>query len=330
MFLDKYIRENGVYTDYLVFGNEDHVDLLISTKDLFLAQYRDNIYNAVDIVVKYLAIENFYGLNDFGFELYKKTQILRTNKDWEERFKNLIKSIEFGYDRRSFVETDLNYSIHDGAHRVALGLFHGINELSLRLFNTNLYRRSYSLRWFLENDYTDKEVTIINDKLNELLRVFNEPYYCILWSPARNIFDQIEKDINEMGNGIEIVSSEALSVSKENFKKFIYDVYSTDDIKKEKLDLKYCKIINSLESDLFNEGEYPIKILKIHMDNPNFRVKPLTGLPQSKTTMEIKTTIRDKYKKFITDYYYDIIMHVTDNTRQNQDVDNIIKKIRRR
>lgn len=37
MFLDKYIEENGMHTDYPVFGNSDHVDLLISTNDLFLA-----------------------------------------------------------------------------------------------------------------------------------------------------------------------------------------------------------------------------------------------------------------------------------------------------
>lgn len=280
--------------------------------------------------MKYLAIENFYGLNDFGFNLYKKTQLLRTNKEWEDRFRELIKSVESGYDKNSFVETDLNYSIHDGAHRVALGLFHGIKELPLRLFNTSLYRRPYSLKWFLENDYSEEELQIIINKLNEILQLFNAPYYCILWSPARTLFNQIENDINEMENGIKIVSSEDLNITKECFKKFIYDIYSTDDIKKEKLDLKYCKMINSLNSDSFNEIEYPIKILKIHMDNPNFRVKPLTGLPQSKTTMEIKTFIRDKYKKFVSDYYYDIIMHVTDNTRQNQDVDNIIRKIRRR
>lgn len=329
MFLDKYIQENGMHTDYPIFDGKDHADIFIPTRDLFLAQYRDNDYNAIDIIVKYLAIENYYGLNNFGFDLYNKTQRIRTNKDWDNRFKKLIESIESKYDVSSFVETDLNYSIHDGAHRTALALFHNIDELPLRLFNTSLYRRTYNLDWFKENNFTDEEIFIIEEKLKELLKKINNPYYCILWTPARKIFQQMQENIHGIENGVEVVGSEDITIPREIFKKFIYDIYSTDDIKREKLDIKYNKMMNSLQQDGFDEIEYPIRILKVMMSNPDFRVKPLTGLPQSKTTMKMKTTIRDEYKKFITDYYYDIIMHVTDNTKQNQDVEKIIKKIRR-
>lgn len=329
MFLDKYIQENGMHTDYLFFDGKNHKDIFISSKDLFLAQYKENDYNAIDIIVKYLAIENYYGLNDFGFNLYNKTQRIRTNKNWDERFIGLIESVGSKYDVSSFVETDLNYSIHDGAHRTALALFHDIDELPLRLFNTSLYRRTYNLDWFKENSFTVDEITIIEEKLKELLHKFNNPYYCILWTPARNVFDQIQESIHGIENGVEVVKSEDMAIPREMFKKFIYDIYSTDDIKQEKLDIKYNKMINSLHDDGFYESEYPIRILKILMNNPDFRAKPLTGLPQSKTTMRIKTTIRDEYKKFIKNYYYDIIMHVTDNTKQNQDVEKIIKKIRR-
>ena len=168
MYLDKYIEEHGKQTDYPIFDDVIYKDIDFPTNDLFLAQFKGMNFNAVDIVVKYLAIENYYGLNDFGFDLYKKMQMLRTGKDWNDRFISLIKSVENSYDNESKIETDLNYSIHDGAHRTALALFHNKKNVPVRLFNTSIYRRSYDLSWFYENLFTKEELEIIKNKLIEL------------------------------------------------------------------------------------------------------------------------------------------------------------------
>ena len=107
------------------------------------------------------------------------------------------------------------------------------------------------------------------------------------------------------------------------------NLIGTDDIRLEKLNIKYCKMMSSLQKGQYNLTEFPIKVLKIKMINPHFRVKPLTGMPQSKVTMELKKAIRDEFKKLIIDYYYDIIMHMTDNSKQNNDINKIMKKVRR-
>lgn len=328
MYLDKYIEEHGKQTDYPIFDDVIYKDIDFPTSDLFLAQFKGMNFNAVDIVVKYLAIENYYGLNDFGFDLYKKMQMLRTGKDWNDRFISLIKSVENSYDNESKIETDLNYSIHDGAHRTALALFHNKKNVPVRLFNTSIYRRSYDLSWFYENLFTKEELEIIKNKFNEIVEMINEPYYCILWTPARNKFDEIEKDISKISSDVSILSSENISIKKENIKKFIYDIYSTDDIKMEKLDKKYSAMIKSLEMDDYNSLDYIIRVLKLNLKYPDFRVKPMTGLPQSKETMKLKQIIRDTFKAYVTEYYYDIIMHVTDNTIQNREVEKILEKER--
>ena len=64
------------------------------------------------------------------------------------------------------------------------------------------------------------------------------------------------------------------------------------------------------------------------MNDPDFKMKGLTGLPQSKKTMRIKKQIRSNNSNLITDYYYDIIMHMTDNTIQNKDVQKILCKVK--
>ena len=68
MFLDKYIEKVGTSTEFPIFNNKISTNVVITTNDLFLSQYKDDYFNAVDIVVKYLAIENYYGLNNYGFK----------------------------------------------------------------------------------------------------------------------------------------------------------------------------------------------------------------------------------------------------------------------
>lgn len=325
MFLDKYIKEHGVTSDYPVFDNI-YKDIMIDTKDLFLAQFKDGEFNAVDIAIKYLAIESYYGINNYGFDLYNKLQYYRTGKDWSNRFKDLIKSFEKGYDSNSFLDVDLNYSIHDGAHRVALSLFHNIDEMKVRLFNTNLYRREYKFDYLLPffNEY---ELSIIKNKLEELLSKCRDPYYTILWSPAYNLFNKIKNSIPRIENGVEVVDNKIIKLDSKTLKKFIYDIYRIDDIKKYKLDLKYGYMINSINNNELLTSPYPVNIMKTIIDIPDFRVKPMNGNPQSKATMRIKTNIRDTFKKYINDYHYDIMLHMTDNNKQNKEVKKIIKKV---
>lgn len=323
MFLDQYIDKNGVYSDYPIFEDNIYKELLMPTTDLLLAQYQNSKFNAVDVAVKSLAIKNYYGKNDNGFELYNKMQFYRTSQNWEKRFVNLIESFKDGYDLTKSIDVDVNYSIHDGAHRLALLLYHNIDSATIKLFNTFLYRRSYTIDWFYKY-FNEEELDLINKELSLLLDSANKPYVCILWPPAHKIFNQIKSDLSK---DFEIVNHERLLMDDQNLKKFIYDVYKTDDIKIEKLNLKYNYMKNSINKDreLFNL--YPVDVLNVKIDNPNFRLKPITGLPQSKKTMAIKKLIRNNYQNDIIDYYYDIMIHMTDNEKQNKEVKQIIKKI---
>lgn len=328
MRLDKYVKEVGMATDYSVFDGKECIYTTLKATDLFLAQYVNNEFNAIDIVVKYLAVENFYGKNDFGMELYRKLQLKRVGEDWNERYIKLIKSFENGIDMNSWIQTDLNYSIHDGAHRLALALYHEYQYVPVNIFNVDIHRRYYGFDWFKENDFTEKEIALIGEKLKELLEKCRKSYFCILWPPARFQYNSIESRIGEVEEGIQIVQQFTLQLKRQELKKFIYDVYETDDIMKYKLDLKYEHIMRSMNTDGYSEEFYIVYIMKLKIENPDFRLKPLSGLPQSRTTMRLKKKIRDMFKDKVTDYYYDIIMHLTDNQLQNDAIEEIIKEIK--
>lgn len=326
MWLDKYVKEVGMATDYPKFKGKECIHINLKTTDLFLAQFYNGEFNAIDIAVKFLAIENYYKKNDFGFELYRKMQLKRIGEDWTERFINLMKSFEKGINMESRIQTDLSYSIHDGAHRLALALYHGYDELPLEVFNVEKRRRYYGINWFKENGFSKTEIAMIIAKLNELLNKCRKSYFCILWSPARSLFSNIADCLESIESGVHIKEQFEMQFTKVALKDFIYDVYETDDILKYKLDLKYEHMMHSMEVDNYTEPLYTVYVIKIQIDNPDFRLKPLSGLPQSRTTMRIKRNIRDMFKDKVTDYYYDIIMHLTDNQLQNDAVEEIIKR----
>lgn len=327
MFLAKYIKEVGMMTDYPKFNGGEFFDVNITTTDLFLSQYVNNDFNAVDVVVKYLAIENFYCKNTYGFELYRKMQTKRIGEDWTERFKNLIRSFENGMDMSSWIEVDINYSIHDGAHRLALALYNHYEDIHVRVFNVEAQRRTYNLEWFVTAGFTNEEVQLIQLKMMKLLSSSRKPYYCILWPPARNSYWQIVQQLGNVAHGVHITNCKFLDVPMEDFKKFIYSIYETDDIMQYKLDLKYQRMIESLEMDQYKPTKYQMLLVTFTIDNPDFRLKPITGLPQSRATMRMKKQIRGDFRNKITSYYYDIMMHVTDNQIQSLDVERIINEI---
>lgn len=329
MHLDKYIKENGPSTDFKIFENRISVNVDLSTNDLFLAQYNDGEFNAVDVIVKYLAIESYFGLNNYGFSLYKKMQEKRIGENWNDRFKNLIQSVEKnGYLNNFTIETDINYSIHDGAHRLALAMFFNIPYVSVKTFNADKKRRTYNIDWFKENGFSEEEIYYINAKEQELLERCRTPYYCVFWPPARKIFIPLTIGIEQVEEGIHVIGKQNLLLPRSKFQKFIYDIYKTDDILPEKLNLKYSYLMNSLNKDNISDDNLPVHVLQVKIDNPDFRMKTFTGLPQSKTTMRVKKTLRSDFSDQITDYYYDILMHMTDNSIQNVDVENILKRIK--
>jgi hypothetical protein len=67
-----------------------------------------------------------------------------------------------------------------------------------------------------------------------------------------------------------------------------------------------------------------IGIIKIEIDNPNFRVKNGVNKPISQELERIKRIIRKRFKSRIKDYYHDIIIHIADNHEQEHLINDIL------
>lgn len=289
-------------------GHYKKVEMSIS--DLLLKNSRNGELLRYDIVVRYLAIEEYYGRNDIGYSLYKKMQNCRVKDGYAETalitFQNLIRSYdENGYDHESYIQVDKNLNLIDGSHRIALGLFHGYDRITAYILNSN-HPVDYRIDWFFENGFTAEEIKVINSKTKVLLESSLKPFSCVIWSPAVPYAEEILEDLNYYGK---VVTAKKYTYKPEEYNNVVRAIYAIDDIEKWKIDkkLEYMK-------------PYSPELLAVDLlfEDPEFRIKSKTGLPLSKRGERTKKAIRAKYSRYISNYFFDIVMHIGDNQYQSE------------
>lgn len=146
----------------------------------FLMHSMGKNMNIADIMIRLLAIENYYGKNDFGFKLYNKMQKIRVEANPlipqyrannEERFKQIIKSFE----TKKFIEKypiiiNEDFKLFDGTHRLSCSIFFNIKQIPVKFEERTIERHpDYSLKWF-ENVGLGDYIPIIKEKYKKVIR----------------------------------------------------------------------------------------------------------------------------------------------------------------
>ena len=151
---------------------------LIKTSDLVNSQVIDEYFNRVDIIVRYMYIEFFFGETHKvnPYELYKKMCTKRLGKtehaDTEDKVMNFVMNynslIESVYQNGFYVNSKIllnnenDKKLIDGSHRIAVAVYFGLNEIPVTYDSSNrLYK--YGFDWFLENDFSDIETSEIEE-----------------------------------------------------------------------------------------------------------------------------------------------------------------------
>ena len=275
---------------------------VVPTNLLLSKQIRLNKFNRYDLIVRYMAIESVFSENDIGYLLYDRMQIKRGNtphSDPMKVFRNLIYNIKFkGFDLHSPIIVDKHLNLVDGAHRLACALFFNIKNVPIRV-HKGYFDIFYGAEWFQDNGFNKTDIKLLDQKKNEIFLTNSMYFEILLWPPAQEYFDLIEKDI---ANEYEIISSKTYSDIP--FESYIRELYKIDDIKEWKIDLKIKEI-----------KKYPLifRRILISINDPNFRHKDFNNHLISIKGEELKAKIRNKYKTKINDYFADIIIHSGDN-----------------
>lgn len=170
-------------------------------KDIFFLQVRDNLFCRPDVSVRYMAIENYYGENDFGFEIYANLQEIRKYSGYSEvavaQFRKLIDSYEKnGYNPDSFIIADKKLRLRDGAHRLALALYHKHPVVSTAVYDSETFG-NFTYQWYLDRGFSQQEIDLTHSKSEQLRQLFNTPLQCIVWDEKEA--DRISEILGNVG-----------------------------------------------------------------------------------------------------------------------------------
>lgn len=281
-----------------------------NVEEIFMQQNLLSGYNRLDTVVRYLAIEEYYGKNDCGFYLYKKMQGKRINEEYVEgsveRFRILIDSWDKnGYTNSSEISLDSNLLLIDGSHRLALALYHGITNISCKVYASKT-TTEYGIAWFIQNDFTLEEMKIIQDKCEELLSKHIRPISVILWPPVQNYFEEITEKLRIL---YKIENVQDFQYPNEIFNRIVKGIYHIDDIADWKINkkLEYMKYFEKKK----------VRVMQVYLECPKFRRKASNQCTLSSEGEKLKRIIRECYADKIENYFFDIVVHTGDNYKQS-------------
>lgn len=171
------------YDKLLELSSIEGVEIYFNTIWLFKRTLGKQLDNA-DLIIKLLAIDNYFKKNDYGFDLYEKMQytriktnkeILVKNKQWKKEFKDLIKSFkENGYINQYPVELSKDFKVFNGSHRLCCALSFNIEKIPVKFSETYIDRiwYDYSIEWFKNNGLSKAE-KYINKKYDELKKIIS-------------------------------------------------------------------------------------------------------------------------------------------------------------
>lgn len=340
------------------FGRGNAVNIDEPVSDMILMQFNQTDfmqYQFADLAVRYLAVENYYNKNDYGFELYRKMHTLGENygqnNDAEvyyqklqkrgkhpkfgvekeehsiEQFQALIKSYEQrGYDPTSAIISDRNLLSLNGSHRITLATYFEQEFMNVQVQNSVMKRR-FSMDWFWQKGFTRDEIKVIGQTLDKLIKDAKDrtgEYYCILYPPACAYFDEITEDIGSIDEeNIKVTGWQDYRVAVEDFVGMLKVMYFFDSIRPENLERKIKCILNASEI-VNNRVRY--RVVSLDIKKPMYRLKTDNGMPEAVATVRLKEIIRERFrvrddkftKHFQGGYAHDVIIHSTDNFLSNK------------
>lgn len=179
---------------------------LISVADLLYLQNYNGTFVRPDMIIRYLFIENYYGVQHNGIDaadMYIRMQDFRRYEGYgqiaADKFVNLIKIFENkGYNPAYPIETDKSLLIRDGSHRTALAVYFNAPFVSVHPSDTP-FAFAQKLALFENNGFSDVEKQYISDKYAQLLKKHNYPIKILVWNNNTDYLEKIHHKLNEFG-----------------------------------------------------------------------------------------------------------------------------------
>ena len=193
-----------LYSKYISPAMRKMNTIKCSPADLMFLQYFDGEYCHPDTIVKYLYIENYYGGNTYGKDLYIKQQlargVIKDSTAITDKFDSLIKSVENnGFDTSFSIGVDQKFYLRDGSHRSAISMYLDLDEIKVNYLKMD-YPSNYRFSWFEENGFTKEEISLIKDKLAQLADKANSPLKILLFGSSADEAEEVCRILSAYGD----------------------------------------------------------------------------------------------------------------------------------
>ena len=201
-----------------------NIEILINTNWLFINSMARNM-NISDVIIRYLVVEEYYqkkdidekqiieqlgkkidydSILDLGFPMlalyyqmqYKRSEFIKHISSIDVsssiyNFLDLIHKVDIeGFNIDYPLEINQNFCLLDGAHRLALALYHQIPKIKV-FFNQGLnYTPDYSIDWFKAMNM-EKHIFNINNNYKKIIEKNSKSYYLLSDSSIET--DDLEK-----------------------------------------------------------------------------------------------------------------------------------------
>lgn len=308
--------------------------------DVFLLQeIQENGFNRYDIIVRLLAIEQYYGKNKYGFEFYNKMQKARflqkpfiqeaqENKEKSslQKFLQLIKSVEEnGYinDNHPILLNDIDHLIN-GSHRLSLCFYYNIDyvKCTYSTIESQYYDHiQYDFKWFKNHFYAD-ECMLIKRRLEILLDERGSLAYSVVWPCAYEYVDTIEKIVSKYFRIVSYIDIHF--AQKKDLIDFIELVYSRDPYRADRANDKLKNIFS------FTDCKIRIYQMKYNIKNTMLQEKICSGEDARFDTIpylqKSKNNIRREIEQIMDKYVFDNAFHCGQTIDENIFIQQIYEK----
>jgi len=143
-------------------------------------------------------------------------------------------------------------------------------------------------------------------KKEVLTQINSNIFTIILWNPAEKFYNEIENIIKK---DFTIILNKEHKIN--NMKTFVDKIYE--------LDVRCHKPYLPKKIETLEKYKQEIKFLLILIDNPKYDKQNV-----SNTAVQLKEKIRSEYKPKIENYYKDIIIHISDNSNEAENIYRLV------
>lgn len=293
------------------------IKLRVPTRDLILMQiYSSMRFRVWNLAVHYMLIESLDGKNEYGELFEGMLQKSIYGEDRTEKLKEQIRTIRTSVGKRTkTIEVDRDMRLVDGALQLALALYDGVDFVKVLCCDYTLNDYVYGKDMLSVAGFTKEQLALVEKKVDEILESCRYLNTSILWTPARGMFDELIQDLRDYEpDNILVYDYYDTTMSFEELSGFIKIGYKKDDCITEALRMKsdFMKIASKVDDDV-----YPVRFVRLKMQNPDYIVKPASGLPYSQESLRCKETLRSIYKHRVENYERDVVIHISDNYLQS-------------